>query len=116
MGKLGLITRLKLRLLPEVPVKRELRQMNEQQYLALLGQVQAQWRLNQTLPAWLDETEFFWITQPVNVVSWRRAKSGLEGGGEGSGAYLVVVVEGGVRGGANQPGTLLDVAGTALPG
>lgn len=63
VGQLGVITSLRLRLVKEEPVQRQLNLMPSSGFLGLLTLAQQQYRENKTLPSWLNETEFFWITQ-----------------------------------------------------
>ncbi|GAX78596.1 hypothetical protein CEUSTIGMA_g6035.t1 [Chlamydomonas eustigma] len=63
VGQLGIITNLRFRLIKEQPVQRFLQSLSSSSFLKLMETAQQQYTSNQTMPSWLNETEFFWITQ-----------------------------------------------------
>lgn len=67
MGKLGVIVQVKLRIVPEAVVRRELRTLTPTQWQGLLQQAQDQWNTQGSLPSWVDEAQAFWITQKRQV-------------------------------------------------
>lgn len=68
VGKLGILVRLTLRIVREQPVTRILRSdIPASQFLASLKEAQDYYKANGTLPAWCDETEWFWIVQRNTV-------------------------------------------------
>lgn len=67
VGKLGVIVAVKLHTVPEQPVQRELRRLSIAEYLNLTLTAQEQWNSNASLPDWMNETEFFWMTQHQEV-------------------------------------------------
>lgn len=80
VGKLGVIVRVKLRILREVPVRRELYRMPPPAFLGMMRELQSAARdveagtPGAALPKWLDETEWFWVPQ---VRGWGRASTSL---------------------------------------
>lgn len=75
VGQLAVITHVRLRIVRELPVQRTLRRLPASQYLALLREGQAEYNRTGSLPAWANETEWFWITQRHEflMVSYVRA-------------------------------------------
>ncbi|KIZ07313.1 hypothetical protein MNEG_0657 [Monoraphidium neglectum] len=81
VGKLGVITRAKLRIVREVPVRRELVRLAPPAFLAEMTELQEAARALQeqrpgaALPSWANETEWFWIPQKYEFmrVSFQRA-------------------------------------------
>ncbi|KXZ42035.1 hypothetical protein GPECTOR_218g459 [Gonium pectorale] len=63
VGKLGVVTHIKFRIVREMPVTRTLNSLPASRFLALLRSAQQQWAANGTLPDWMDETEWFWVPQ-----------------------------------------------------
>ncbi|EFJ52629.1 hypothetical protein VOLCADRAFT_85802 [Volvox carteri f. nagariensis] len=63
VGKLGIITHIKFRIMREVPVTRTIRRLASTEFLELLRSAQDQWNTNGSLPEWMDETEWFWVPQ-----------------------------------------------------
>ncbi|GIL63808.1 hypothetical protein Vafri_17809 [Volvox africanus] len=63
VGKLGIITHIKFRIIREVPVTRTIHRISSTEFLTLLRAAQEQWNSNGTLPDWMDETEWFWVPQ-----------------------------------------------------
>ncbi|KXZ51873.1 hypothetical protein GPECTOR_11g309 [Gonium pectorale] len=63
VGKLGVVTYIKFRIVREMPVKRTLNSLPSSRFLALLRSAQQQWIANGTLPGWMDETQWFWVPQ-----------------------------------------------------
>ncbi|EFJ42445.1 hypothetical protein VOLCADRAFT_97460 [Volvox carteri f. nagariensis] len=63
VGKLGIITHIKFRIMREVPVTRTIRRLTSTEFLELLRSAQDQWNTNGSLPEWMDETEWFWVPQ-----------------------------------------------------
>lgn len=77
LGKLGVITRVQLRITREVPVRRSLSSLAPPAFLAQMNQLQATARaaaaarvnmsdtaaLLAALPPWANETEWFWVPQ-----------------------------------------------------
>eukprot|EP00879_Flechtneria_rotunda_P014556 GHRR01015211.1.p1 GENE.GHRR01015211.1~~GHRR01015211.1.p1 ORF type:complete len:664 (+),score=177.73 GHRR01015211.1:545-2536(+) len=63
LGKLGVIARVQLRIVREVPVRRELKALTPAEFLQIMQDTQALWTSNGTTPVWMNETEFFWVTQ-----------------------------------------------------
>ncbi|GFH05987.1 FAD-binding PCMH-type domain-containing protein [Haematococcus lacustris] len=62
VGKLGIITQLKMRIVREEPVTRRLRLMPASAFVTLMREVQTSAEQG-SHPAWLNETEFFWLPQ-----------------------------------------------------
>ncbi|MEW5299855.1 MAG: hypothetical protein WDW36_002829 [Sanguina aurantia] len=78
VGKLGILVRLTLRIVREQPVTRILRSdIPASRFLASLREAQGYYKANGTLPAWCDETEWFWIVQrnTFMMVSFLRGDS-----------------------------------------
>lgn len=75
VGQLGIITSVTLSIVKEVPVRRTLRKLPSSSFLQLLDQVQEVYLSNQTVPKWVDETEFFWNVQSDEwmMVSFERS-------------------------------------------
>lgn len=69
VGQLGVITSLRMRIVREQPVRRTLVSLKSSEYLDILKAAQRQLISSRRLPGWLNETEFFWITQRSEV--WR---------------------------------------------
>lgn len=67
VGKLAVITSLKLRIVREEPVQRTLTTLPPSRLVALLREAQDEYSDKKTLPAWMNETEFFWIPQRHKV-------------------------------------------------
>lgn len=68
MGKLGVIGRVKLHIVKEVPVRRMIKALTPPEFLTLLQQAQDAWAEGAgSLPHWMMEAEFFWITQKHQV-------------------------------------------------
>eukprot|EP00873_Tetraselmis_striata_P012175 jgi/Tetstr1/432439/TSEL_021815.t1 len=80
VGRLGVIVEVKLRIRPEVPVKRTNVWMRPSSFIARMMEVQDQYTANQTMPDWVDEIQFFWSaqTQEVAQVTFDRADEGSE--------------------------------------
>ncbi|GFH06839.1 FAD-binding PCMH-type domain-containing protein, partial [Haematococcus lacustris] len=62
VGKLGIITQLKMRIVREEPVTRRLRLMPASAFVTLMREVQTSAEQG-SHPGWLNETEFFWLPQ-----------------------------------------------------
>lgn len=56
VGRLGVIARVQLRIVHDVPVKRTLRTLTPPQFLQLLEGASASWAANGTLPSWANES------------------------------------------------------------
>lgn len=68
LGNLGVITRAKLRIIREVPVRRELTKLTPPAFLEMMQQLQEAALAGgeedpAKLPPWARETEWFWIPQ-----------------------------------------------------
>ncbi|GLC54135.1 hypothetical protein PLESTB_000827700 [Pleodorina starrii] len=63
VGKLGIITHIKFRIVREMPVTRTIHRIAASEFLGLMREGQTQWNTNGTLPEWMDETEWFWVPQ-----------------------------------------------------
>ena len=63
VGQLGIITSVTLMIIKEAPVRRTLRKLPSSSFLQLLDEVQAVYLANESVVAWIDETEFFWSVQ-----------------------------------------------------
>lgn len=75
VGKLGIITSLKLRIVREQPVRRTLTPITPTQLMGMLQGAQDEWAERRSLPGWMNETEFFWIVQRNHflMVDFKRA-------------------------------------------
>ncbi|KAG2493001.1 hypothetical protein HYH03_008665 [Edaphochlamys debaryana] len=75
VGRLGIVTHIKFRIVPEVPVTRSLHRLTASEFLAMLRDAQTQWNANASLPHVFDETEWFWVPQRHEflMVSYARA-------------------------------------------
>lgn len=67
VGRLGVVTRVQMRIVPETAVQRTLHELNPSQLLDLLREAQHMWQTSAQLPAWMSEAAFFWITQSYKV-------------------------------------------------
>ena len=93
VGRLGVITRLKLRIEREVPVRRTLTRLAPSAFLAQMRELQAAARAAgpaallspggtvAALPAWANDTEWFWVPQKYDFfqVSFSRADAPGQG-------------------------------------
>lgn len=68
VGKLGIIVRLKLKIYHEVPVRRTLTALNPEQFLTLMQSAQEDVEKGGSPPAWVQETEAFWVVQKHQVL------------------------------------------------
>eukprot|EP00775_Hariotina_reticulata_P010758 gene10758-10914_t len=76
VGKLGVIGRVKLHIVKEVPVQRMIKALTPPEFLALLQHAQDAWAEGGgSLPHWMMEADIFWITQKHQflMVSFARA-------------------------------------------
>ncbi|KAL6752479.1 hypothetical protein V8C86DRAFT_2752850 [Haematococcus lacustris] len=60
VGKLGIITQLKMRIVREQPVTRRLRTIPASAFLSLMSEAQTSAQRG-SYPDWVNETEFFWL-------------------------------------------------------
>ncbi|GMH42611.1 hypothetical protein BSKO_10530 [Bryopsis sp. KO-2023] len=64
VGKLGIITALKMQIMVEVPVKRSLRRgLTPIDLLFMLREAQEMYIKNRSLPEWMVESQIFWLVQ-----------------------------------------------------
>ncbi len=60
VGVLGIITRVKLPIIKDVPVQRKEERLTLTQYLSLMDGIQGQYKKNQTWPAWVNDGQMMW--------------------------------------------------------
>ncbi|GBF99231.1 L-gulonolactone oxidase [Raphidocelis subcapitata] len=97
VGRLGVITRLKMRIEREVPVRRTLTRLAPSAFLARMRELQAAARAagpaalmtpNGTvaaLPAWANDTEWFWVPQKYEFYQVAFSRADAPGAGAVSG-------------------------------
>ncbi|KAI8472715.1 MAG: hypothetical protein J3K34DRAFT_519583 [Monoraphidium minutum] len=81
VGRLGVISRAKLRIVREVPVRRTLLRLTPPAFLQQVAQLQEAARAvdagapGAALPSWANETQFFWVPQKYEfmMVGYQRA-------------------------------------------
>lgn len=67
VGKLGIIARLKMRVVKEIPVKRTLKALTPVELLQMMTNASDMYQKDRTWPEWMNETQIFWIVQKNQV-------------------------------------------------
>lgn len=64
MGKLGIMTSVRMKIVREAPVKRTLRRgIGNRELLSMFKDAQAMYKRTRTLPEWMVESQLFWLPQ-----------------------------------------------------
>lgn len=74
LGKLGIVTAVKMKMVKEVPVKRTLRRgLTPMDFVSMLREAQEMYKKNKSLPEWMVESQIFWLVQLHEVRSmWNK--------------------------------------------
>ena len=67
VGKLGIIARLQLKIVKEIPVKRTLTALTPVEFVRIMKDAQAMWEKEGKYPGWMNETQIFWVPQKNQV-------------------------------------------------
>lgn len=67
VGKLGIIGRVQLAIVPEVPVRRSLKALSYRQFLDMVNAAQQGALAGQPPPMWMNETQLFWLPHTQQV-------------------------------------------------
>lgn len=69
LGKLGIITAIKMKIVQEQPVSRtQSRGILPSQFIGMLRDAQEMYKTTRSLPQWMNETQVFWIVQNHEVM------------------------------------------------